>query len=161
VFCCCWLLITHLAYWHPARQCTRCIIINSKEWTMTDFWNGRFKVFMINMGHIMAVDRRFLHSMFQVLWLVQWHESISANQALISDLSTDCAAPAANYSWCHFLNIYARGEELEGVMNRTIVPTRGVSIRWSLCCGHRREQPHNCWLLDGSCCFKGQSGDQE
>jgi len=25
---------------------------------MTDFWNGRFKVFMVNMGHIMAVDRR-------------------------------------------------------------------------------------------------------
>jgi hypothetical protein len=23
---------------------------------MTDFWNGRFKVFMVNMGHIMAVD---------------------------------------------------------------------------------------------------------
>ena len=44
--------------------------------------------------------------MFQVLWLVQWHESISANQALISDLSTDCAAPAANYSWCHFFNMY-------------------------------------------------------
>ena len=38
---------------------------------MTDFWNGRFKVFMINMGHIIAVDKRFLHSMFQVLWLVR------------------------------------------------------------------------------------------
>ena len=65
---------------------------------MTDFWNGRFKVFMKNMGHIMAVDRRFLHGMFQVLRLVQWHESISANQPLISDLSTEFFGHSQQ--WC-------------------------------------------------------------
>ncbi len=33
---------------------------------ITDFSNGRFKVFMVIMGHIMAVDKRFYMVCFKL-----------------------------------------------------------------------------------------------
>ena len=78
---------------------------------MTDFWNGRFKVFMVNMGHIMAVDR-LSSSSTGTMWQ-SWYLA----QCIFSIFSGETCAAMSN-SQVQFLSVRL-ADCLDGERDRT------------------------------------------